>query len=85
MDCIKLIKCFVQFYGGIKKYQWVTGPLALHGVVAKKDGSVEEISIGEKESDPVFVITDLLVHHAANQMSKKASEEIEGEKLDLLI
>ncbi len=59
--------------------------MALHGVVAKKDGSVEEISIGEKESDPVFVITDLLVHLAANQMSKKASEVIEGEKLDLLI
>ena len=74
-----------HYYGGIKKYQWVTGPMALHGVVAKKDGSVEEISIGEKESDPVFVITDLLVHLAANQMSKKASEVIEGEKLDLLI
>ena len=70
-----------HYYGGIKKYQWVTGPMALHGVVAKKDGSVEEISIGEKES----VITDLLVHLAANQMSKKASEVIEGEKLDLLI
>ena len=74
-----------HYYGGVKKYQWVTGPMALHGVVAKKDGSVEEISIGEKESDPVFVITDLLVHLAANQMSKKASEVIEGEKLDLLI
>ena len=74
-----------HYYGGIKKYQGVTGPMALHGVVAKKDGSVEEISIGEKESDPVFVITDLLVHLAANQMSKKASEVIEGEKLDLLI
>ena len=74
-----------HYYGGIKKYQWVTGPMALHGVVVKKDGSVEEISIGEKESDPVFVITDLLVHLAANQMSKKASEVIEGEKLDLLI
>lgn len=74
-----------HYYGGIKKYQWVTGPMALHGVVAKKDGSVVEISIGEKESDPVFVITDLLVHLAANQMSKKASEVIEGEKLDLLI
>ena len=54
-------------------------------VLLRKDGSVEEISIGEKESDPVFVITDLLVHLAANQMSKKASEVIEGEKLDLLI
>ena len=74
-----------HYYGGIKKYQWVTGPMALHGVVAKKDGSVEEISIGEKESDPVFDITDILVHLAANKMSKKASEVIEGEKLDLLI
>ena len=80
-----LVLLDTHYYGGIKKYQWVTGPMALHGVVAKKDGSVEEISIGEKESDPVFVITDLLVHLAANQMSKKASEVIEGEKLDLLI
>lgn len=74
-----------HYYGGIKKYQWVTGPMALHGVIAKKDGSVVNISIGEKESDPVFVITDLLVHLAAQQMDKKAGAVIEGEKLDLLI
>lgn len=74
-----------HYYGGIKKYQWVTGPLSLHGVVAKKDGTKVNVSIGEKETDPVFVITDLLVHLAADQMGKKASEVIEGEKLDLLI
>ena len=73
-----------HYYGGIKKYQWVTVPLALHGVIAKKDGSVVEVNIGEKEEDPVFVITDLLVHLASKQMEKKASAVIEGEKLDLL-
>ncbi|MCF2682305.1 aminopeptidase [Faecalicatena contorta] len=73
-----------HYYGGIKKYQWVTIPLALHGVVAKKDGTVEKVSIGEKEDDPVFVVTDLLVHLAAQQMEKKAGAVIEGEKLDLL-
>lgn len=74
-----------HYYAGIKKYQWVTIPMALHGVVAKKDGTVVEVSIGEKEEDPVFVITDLLVHLASQQMDKKASTVIEGEKLDLLI
>ncbi len=74
-----------HYYGGIKKYQWVTLPLALHGVVVKKDGTVTEINIGEKDTDPVFTITDLLVHLAAKQMEKKASLVIEGEKLDLLI
>ena len=73
-----------HYYGGIKKYQWVTIPLALHGVIAKKDGTVVNVSIGEKEDDPVFVVTDLLVHLAAQQMEKKASAVIEGEKLDLL-
>ena len=73
-----------HYYGGIKKYQWVTIPLALHGVIAKKDGSVVKVNIGEKEDDPVFVITDLLVHLAAKQLEKKANEVIEGEKLDLL-
>lgn len=73
-----------HYYGGIKKYQWVTIPLALHGVVAKKEGTVVEVSIGEREEDPVFVITDLLVHLAAKQMEKKANAVIEGEKLDLL-
>ena len=72
-----------HYYGGIKKYQWVTLPLALHGVVAKKDGTVTEVSIGEKETEPVFTITDLLVHLAAKQLEKKASAVIEGEKLDL--
>ena len=74
-----------HYYGGIKKYQWVTGPMALHGVVAKTDGTIVNINIGEKESDPVFVITDLLVHLAAQQMENKAGAVIEGEKLDLLI
>lgn len=74
-----------HYYGGIKKYQWVTLPLALHGVVAKKDGTVIRVNIGENEDDPVFVITDLLVHLAAQQMEKKAKEVIEGEKLDLLL
>ena len=74
-----------HYYGGIKKYQWVTIPLALHGVVAKTDGEVVSVSIGEKDDDPVFAITDLLVHLAAQQMEKKASAVIEGEKLDLLI
>ena len=73
-----------HYYGGIKKYQWVTLPLALHGVVAKKDGTVVEISLGEKEDDPVFGVTDLLIHLAGKQMEKKASAVVEGEKLDLL-
>lgn len=74
-----------HYYGGIKKYQWVAQPLSLHGVIAKKDGSVEEVNIGESEGDPIFVITDLLVHLAQEQLEKKASKVIEGEKLDLLI
>lgn len=74
-----------HYYGGIKKYQWVAQPLSLHGVIVKKDGTTVKVSIGEEESDPVFVITDLLVHLAQEQMEKKASKVIEGEKLDLLI
>ena len=74
-----------HYYGGIKKYQWVAQPLALHGVIVKKDGTTEKVSIGEAENDPVFVITDLLIHLAQEQMEKKASKVIEGEKLDLLI
>ena len=74
-----------HYYGGIKKYQWVALPLALHGVIAKKDGSVVNVSIGEKEDDPVFVITDLLIHLASKQMEQKAATVVEGEKLDLLI
>ena len=74
-----------HYYGGIKKYQWVTLPLAMHGVVAKKDGSVVEVSIGEDEEDPVLYITDLLIHLSGKQLQKKAAEVIEGEKLDILI
>ncbi|MCI7789222.1 MAG: aminopeptidase [Lachnospiraceae bacterium] len=74
-----------HYYGGIKKYQWTTIPLAIHGIVAKKDGTVVNIAIGEKEDDPVFVITDLLVHLAGEQMAKKATEVVTGENLDLLI
>ena len=74
-----------HYYGGIKKYQWVTLPLALHGVIVKTDGTVQKVNIGEKEDDPVFVVTDLLIHLAGKQMEKKASTVIEGEKLDLLI
>jgi len=74
-----------HYYGGIKKYQWVTIPLALHGVVVKKDGTVVEITLGEKEDDPVFCVTDLLVHLSQEQLEKKASKVIEGEKLDVLI
>ena len=62
-----------HYYGGIKKYQWVTLPLALHGVIAKKDGTIVEVNIGEKDDDPVFVITDLLVHLASKQLEKKAN------------
>ena len=74
-----------HYYAGIKKYQWVTLPMALHGVVVKKDGTVINVCIGDEEDDPVFVITDLLIHLASQQMDKKASTVIEGEKLDLLI
>ncbi|MGL5270481.1 MAG: aminopeptidase [Selenomonadaceae bacterium] len=74
-----------HYYGGIKKYQWVTVPLAIHGVVAKKDGTVIDITIGEAEDDPVFCVTDLLIHLASEQMEKKAAKVIEGEALDLLV
>ncbi|MDY3249458.1 MAG: aminopeptidase [Candidatus Choladocola sp.] len=74
-----------HYYGGVKKYQWVTIPLAIHGVVAKKDGTVTEICIGEKEEDPVVFVSDLLIHLAGEQMEKKARVVIEGESLDILI
>lgn len=73
-----------HYYGGIKKYQWVTLPLALHGVIVKKDGSLVEVKIGENESDPVFCVTDLLIHLAGERMEKKANKVIEGEELDIL-
>lgn len=74
-----------HYYGGIKKYQWVTLPLALHGVVVKKDGTKVEIVIGENEHDPVVGISDLLVHLSGDQMSKKASVVIEGEDLNVCV
>ena len=74
-----------HYYGGVKKYQWVTMPLAIHGVFAKKDGSVTKVSIGDKPEDPVFGISDLLIHLSGEQLEKKAAKVIEGEKLDLLI
>lgn len=74
-----------HYYGGVKKYQWVALPLAIHGVVAKTDGTVVNVVIGEEPCDPVVGVTDLLPHLAAKQMEKKASVVIEGEKLDVLI
>ena len=74
-----------HYYGGVKKYQWVTLPLAMHGVIAKKDGSVVTINIGEKPEDPVFGVSDLLIHLSADQLEKKAAKVIEGEALDILV
>ncbi len=74
-----------HYYGGIKKYQWTTVPMALHGVIIKKDGACVPVNIGEAEDDPVFCVSDLLVHLAGAQTGKKATEFIEGEKLDVLI
>lgn len=74
-----------HYYGGIKKYQWVTLPLAIHGVIITKDGKEITVNIGEKEEDPVFCVTDLLIHLASEQMDKKASKVIEGENLDILV
>ena len=74
-----------HYYGGIKHYQWVTLPLALHGVVAKTDGSVVDVRVGDDPDDPVFCVTDLLIHLANKQMGKKASDVVEGEALDVLV
>ena len=74
-----------HYYGGVKKYQWVAMPLAIHGVVVRKDGQTSSVIIGEVDDDPVIGITDLLPHLAAKQMEKKASVVIEGENLDVLI
>ena len=73
-----------HYYGGIKKYQWVTIPLSLHGLIVKKDGSFVEVETGEDENDTVFTITDLLPHLAKDQMEKKMSEGITGEGLNIL-
>ena len=74
-----------HYYGGIKKYQWVTIPVAIHGVVCKPDGTKIKVAIGEKEDDPVFVISDLLIHLADEQMKKDGRKIVEGEKLDILV
>ncbi len=74
-----------HYYGGIKKYQWVTIPLALHGVVCKKDGTTITVNIGEDPTDPVFGISDLLIHLAADQMDKKGAKVIEGEDLNVIL
>ncbi|MCI1208755.1 MAG: aminopeptidase [Treponema sp.] len=73
-----------HYYGGIKKYQWVTIPLAIHGVVCRKDGTTQKIVLGEDETDPVFCISDILPHLAKAQMKETASDFIQGENLDLL-
>ncbi|MGN0271138.1 MAG: aminopeptidase [Lachnospiraceae bacterium] len=80
-----LVLLDTHYYGGVKKYQWVTLPLALHGVIVKKDGTVVKVSVGDKEDDPVFGVSDLLIHLAGEQMEKKAAKVIEGENLDILI
>lgn len=74
-----------HYYGGIKKYQWTTTPLALHGVIAKKDGSVVKVTVGEDPADPIFCVTDLLVHLAADQMKKPMAEGVTGENLRVLL
>ena len=74
-----------HYYGGVKKYQWVTIPLSLYGVVAKKDGTVVDVVIGEDDTDPVVGISDLLIHLAAEQLDKKAAKVIEGENLDVTL
>ncbi len=80
-----LVLLDTHYYGGIKNYQWVALPLALHGVVAKTDGTVVEVCIGEDEADPVFCVTDLLPHLGKKQMEKSGTEVVEGEDLDLLV
>ena len=74
-----------HYYGGIKKYQWVTMPLSIHGVVCKKDGTTVQVSVGEKADDPVFVISDILPHLAQKQMKESAADFIPGENLDLIV
>lgn len=81
----ELVYLDTHYYGGVKKYQWVTVPLAIHGIVAKKDGTTVDICIGEKDSDPVVFVSDLLIHLAGDQLEKKARVVIEGEDLDILI
>ena len=81
----ELLHLDTHYYGGIKHYQWVTIPLALHGVIAKKDGGVIQVNVGEDAGDPVFCVSDLLIHLAKDQMQKKGSEVVAGEDLDVLV
>ncbi|MDY5047342.1 MAG: aminopeptidase, partial [Treponema porcinum] len=81
-DCITYLN--THYYGGIKKYQWVTIPLAVHGVVCKADGTVIQVNIGEDADDPVFCISDILPHLAQEQMKKTGAEIIKGEDLDVI-
>lgn len=74
-----------HYYGGIKKYQWAAMPLALHGIIFRQDGTPQTISIGENDQDPVFTVTDLLPHLGSEQMSRKATEVIKGEELNILV
>ena len=74
-----------HYYGGIKKYQWAAIPLALHGTVVKKDGSTVEIAVGEQPGDPVFGISDLLIHLSSEQLQKKAAVVVEGENLNVIV
>src|SRR3712207_1486170 len=74
-----------HYYGGIKKYQWVTIPLAIHGVIVKKDGTKIDVVVGEDESDPVFGVSDLLIHLAGDQLEKKLKNGIDGENLNILV
>ena len=74
-----------HYYGGIKKYQWVTVPLAIHGVVCRKDGTVVTVTIGEDDNDPVFMVSDLLIHLSADQMKKPLAEGIAGEQLNVIL
>ena len=80
-----LVTLDTHYYGGIKKYQWVTIPLAIHGVVCKKDGSTVSVCVGESADDPVFCVSDLLIHLSKDQLSKTASDVIEGELLDVIV
>ena len=81
----ELVLFDTHYYGGIKKYQWVTLPMAMHGVVAKKDGSLINVVVGEDDCDPVLGISDLLVHLSADQMNKAAGKVVEGEDLNVLV
>ena len=74
-----------HYYGGIKKYQWAALPLAIHGVIVKKDGTCVEVCVGEEDDDPVFCITDLLIHLSSKQMEKTGAKVIEGEQLDVVV